>query len=47
MSGQALLTGRIVGDRMELAGSGHWTADNAGALEALVEDASAGQIPGR
>ncbi len=47
MSGQALLTGRIVGDRMELAGSGHWTADNAGALEALVEDASAGQIPGK
>jgi phospholipid/cholesterol/gamma-HCH transport system permease protein len=35
--GEALLTHKLVGERLELAGGGSWTAPNAGELEALVE----------
>ena len=35
--GEALLTHKLVGERLELAGAGSWTAPHAGELEALVE----------
>ena len=35
--GEALLTHRLVGERLELAAAGSWTAPNAGALELAVE----------
>ena len=38
----SLLTGKVSGERLELAAAGDWTADNAAALEALVRAA-----PGR
>lgn len=36
MSTEALLTGKLSGERLELSASGHWTADNAALLERLV-----------
>lgn len=38
--GEALLTHRLVGDRLELAAGGSWTAPHAGELEALIERAT-------
>jgi phospholipid/cholesterol/gamma-HCH transport system permease protein len=35
--GEALLTHKLVGERLELAAGGSWTAPHAGELEALVE----------
>jgi phospholipid/cholesterol/gamma-HCH transport system permease protein len=35
--GEALLTHKLVGERLELAAAGSWTAPHAGELEALVE----------
>jgi phospholipid/cholesterol/gamma-HCH transport system permease protein len=42
--GEALLTHRLVGERLELAAGGSWTASHAGELEALVERVS-GEAP--
>ncbi|MHA1517618.1 MAG: ABC transporter permease [Alphaproteobacteria bacterium] len=42
--GEALLTHRLVGERLELAAAGSWTAPNAGALEVAVERI-AGEAP--
>jgi phospholipid/cholesterol/gamma-HCH transport system permease protein len=42
---EALLTTKVVNERMELTGSGHWTAGNARALERLI-DATRGQAAG-
>lgn len=39
--GEALLTHKLVGTRLELAASGSWTASHAGELESLVERAGA------
>ncbi len=36
MSTEALLTGKLDGERLELSARGHWTADNAALLERLV-----------
>ena len=36
MNDNALLSGKLNGDRLELAAGGDWTADNAAALDALV-----------
>jgi len=33
--GEALLTHKLVGERLELAAGGSWTANHAGELEAL------------
>ncbi len=35
----SLLSGKLSGERLELTAGGEWTADNAGALEALVRKA--------
>ena len=35
--GEVLLTHKLVGDRLELAAGGSWTAPHAGELEALIE----------
>ena len=37
MTEQALLTGHAHGERLQLAASGDWTADNAAALEQIVD----------
>ena len=42
--GEALLTHKLVGERLELAAGGSWTAPHAGELEALVERV-AGEAP--
>jgi phospholipid/cholesterol/gamma-HCH transport system permease protein len=42
--GEALLTHKLVGKRLELAAGGSWTAPHAGELEALVERV-AGEAP--
>jgi phospholipid/cholesterol/gamma-HCH transport system permease protein len=42
--GEALLTHKLVGERLELAARGSWTAPNAGELEAAVERV-AGEAP--
>jgi phospholipid/cholesterol/gamma-HCH transport system permease protein len=42
--GEALLTHKLVGERLELAASGSWTANHAGELEALV-DRVTGEAP--
>ncbi len=36
MNGEALLSGKLNGERLELAAGGDWTADNAAALDRLV-----------
>ena len=38
--GEALLTHKLVGERLELAAGGSWTANHAGELEALVDRVS-------
>ena len=40
MNGEALLAGKLNGERLELAAGGDWTADNAAALDALVSAAT-------
>ncbi len=40
MNGESLLTGKLDGERLELAAGGHWTADNAALLERLVSAAA-------
>jgi phospholipid/cholesterol/gamma-HCH transport system permease protein len=42
--GEALLTHKLVGERLELAAGGSWTANHAGELEALVDRVS-GEAP--
>jgi phospholipid/cholesterol/gamma-HCH transport system permease protein len=42
--GEALLTHKLVGERLELAAGGSWTASHAGELEALV-DRVTGEAP--
>jgi phospholipid/cholesterol/gamma-HCH transport system permease protein len=42
--GEALLTHKLVGERLELAAGGSWTAPHAGELEALVEGVT-GEAP--
>jgi len=42
--GEALLTHKLVGERLELAAGGSWTAPHAGELEALVDRVS-GEAP--
>ncbi len=42
--GEALLTHKLEGERLELAGGGSWTATHAGELEALI-DRVAGEAP--
>ena len=37
MSGEPLLSGALRGERLELAAAGAWTADNAGALEPMID----------
>jgi phospholipid/cholesterol/gamma-HCH transport system permease protein len=43
---EALLTTKVVNERTELTGSGHWTAGNARALERLIDDAARRQTSG-
>jgi len=40
VNGEALLSGKLNGERLELAAGGDWTADNAAALDALVSAAT-------
>ena len=40
MNGEALLAGRLNGERLELAAGGEWTADNAAQLDQLVSAAT-------
>lgn len=37
MSGEPLLSGALRGERLELAAAGAWTAENAGALEPIID----------
>src|SRR5439155_13664387 len=40
VNGEALLAGRLNGERLELAAGGEWTADNAAQLDRLVSAAT-------
>ena len=40
VNGEALLSGKLNGERLELAAGGDWTADNAAALDQLVSAAT-------
>jgi len=40
VNGEALLSGKLNGERLELAAGGDWTADNAAALDSLVSAAA-------
>jgi phospholipid/cholesterol/gamma-HCH transport system permease protein len=40
VNGEALLAGKLNGERLELAAGGDWTADNAATLDALVSAAA-------
>lgn len=46
MSSEPLLSGKVSGERLELAAAGSWTANNAGALEPLIDSHASNEAPG-